>query len=1124
MFPDTIRDIITHIYADGDWQDISSDVQFDSGRGCTVERGRRDEAPRCGPQKLRMVLDDTSGDYTPTNPMGAYWPSFGLNTPVRQYFREIRDRFTRTVSNSPGTAETGQTWTTAGSGGSVLAADYQVTGSALTMRLPTSGLYRRVGIDDADLYLSTVETRADFTLPFSDVTGGIVSLGLHLRVGTTTGYQVYADIATNETVTVRIASPSGDLDSEVVTGLTFTGQALTLVASAEGQTVRGKVFATSGAEPYGWHLEVHDTGDLIGPGGMIVEVAAASGNTNARPFLTTVDNVEVLVPRIHAEISSPPRGRDESGTWKYVSVTASGILQRLSQGKDPLQSSLRRAYLADDVARPVAYWPCEDGDDATQIASAIPGHPPMMVTGAPNFASNDDFDSSSPLPAINQSGWTGLVPEYDNPDAQAQMRFLLTIPAAGDSAATGTKIFSCRTTGSARYWDIVYTTAGSGSFTINIFDESVVLLHTTGAVDFSLHGRPVRVSLELDQVGGNIDWALSTLGVDAVGGGISGTLAGRDFGLIAQVSVGWEEKLFTTTAVGHVTVQNAITSLFELLAELQARVGETALRRAKRLCAEESIPFNYRGTLSESVEMGPQRPKAVLDLLNECVEADRGSMSEARGTFGLVFRSRTSAYNQTAVVAADHEQRHLAYPLIPNPDDLLPRNRVTVKRDSGSEATAVLESGRMSILAPQDGGIGAYGTSETLNVETDAQLPDLAGWLLALGTVVDERYPEINIDLGRSAIADDPVLRWSVLDLDIDDLITIDNTSELRAYDGIRQLARGYTERYAQDRHTITVNGTPAAPYDVFEVESAGDEGRLDTTGAVLAVAVDSDDTALSVATTSDPLWITTASNPSDLPMDWFIGGERVTVTDLDNEVIAAPLVGVASHGDNASLAPALPVGWQEGNLLIGIGAIRNTSAFMSGATGGYDWMINAESNVRLFWKIAGSSESAPTVSFSGGSAGDTTSAVMLAVPGKFNSLSTGVVLHRWAGALNASAQNVAYPGLPVGAADCLILYVAWKQDDYTSATSPGTELIEASTTTGNDQSLTISYQIQTTATNITPGSFTITGGASAVSRGIVAAVRCDRQAATVTRSVNEVVKSHAAAAPVTLPPLNQAL
>jgi hypothetical protein len=121
---------------------------------------------------------------------------------------------------------------------------------------------------------------------------------------------------------------------------------------------------------------------------------------------------------------------------------------------------------------------------------------------------------------------------------------------------------------------------------------------------------------------------------------------------------------------------------------------------------------------------------------------------------------------------------------------------------------------------------------------------------------------------------------------------------------------------------------------------------------------------------------------------------------------------------------------------------------------------------------------------------------------------------------LNASAQDIGYPCLALtrpqldtAINNAIVFYLGWKQDDWTSvATLAGaTEIGEASSTTGDDQGLVWDYAIQTSATDIVPGSFVVTGGLAAISRGAVVAIRSNVQAATVTRSVNGVVKSHAA-------------
>ena len=120
---------------------------------------------------------------------------------------------------------------------------------------------------------------------------------------------------------------------------------------------------------------------------------------------------------------------------------------------------------------------------------------------------------------------------------------------------------------------------------------------------------------------------------------------------------------------------------------------------------------------------------------------------------------------------------------------------------------------------------------------------------------------------------------------------------------------------------------------------------------------------------------------------------------------------------------------------------------------------------------------------------------------------------------LNGSAANIATPALGVTKNYSLILAAGWRQDDWTgsAAVAGFTEAIDTSSTTGDDQGMTLAYRIDTTAVAVAAGSFTITGGSAAISRSIVVALRAGAQALTVTRSVNNVVKSHLAGTPVRL-------
>lgn len=189
---------------------------------------------------------------------------------------------------------------------------------------------------------------------------------------------------------------------------------------------------------------------------------------------------------------------------------------------------------------------------------------------------------------------------------------------------------------------------------------------------------------------------------------------------------------------------------------------------------------------------------------------------------------------------------------------------------------------------------------------------------------------------------------------------------------------------------------------------------------------------------------------------------------------------GAAATGNNASVVPALPTGLLEGHTMLMLASIRNSGTGTVNTPTG--WSVLATSgNMSLFGKVAGASESAPTVSFTGGVANADTIAQITA----FSNLPLNVITS--ATQLNASAANVAYPALTITVNNAVLILAGWKQDDSTgyATVATYTEIGEANPTAGDDASQAWDYKLQAVAANITAGSFTVSGGASAISRGM---------------------------------------
>jgi hypothetical protein len=318
------------------------------------------------------------------------------------------------------------------------------------------------------------------------------------------------------------------------------------------------------------------------------------------------------------------------------------------------------------------------------------------------------------------------------------------------------------------------------------------------------------------------------------------------------------------------------------------------------------------------------------------------------------------------------------------------------------------------------------------------------------------------------------------------------------------------------------VHTTPARPYGVFEIAddpigSGEFVGRLTGDDARLRTAIDADDLSI-VFDPNTRRWTTVAGhfNP-DLRVR--LGGEVVEVSGI--ATTAATVLGHStspSHVDNASVTPTLPGASTTNDLLLLVAAIRNSGTGYPNAPSGWTRLpvFGATDNVQVFARVRQAGDANPTVTFTGGVAGATCSARITALRGMpitLDDLADMVVAS--ATQLNAAAADIALPAVYPWLEDgCVVFYVAWKQDDFSAASTPSgfTEAYEMATVTGDDHGIVVGYKIQTTGEYVAPATLTITGGAAVISRVAVFALSGGYQTMTVSaRSVNGVEKSHAA-------------
>jgi hypothetical protein len=877
------RNIFMELFISNSWVEITEFIR--QHNNISISRGRGGEQGAVAPGTLDCVLDNESGNFTPSNAMSPYYKKVTRGTPLRFGLNIVEDTFTRVVSNGWGTADTGEAWTTnAGAGGTVQGSDWNVASGVATHSVPTTAAYRYSTLDTVTY--RDIEVTATTTVAITNITGGdIEPCNILLRRSGSTYYMIRVAINLAEVLTITIHSVVAGVSTELTTPVTVSGlidsvsnKVIRVKAQCEGQTIRAKVY-TPGAEPVDWHVMVNSTA-IPAAGAVGIRSGVGSGNTNTKPIIFSNDNFEVRNLRFSGELVEVKPRWSVDHKDKWAELTASTVLRRLQQGKTPVKSTLRRAYLADNINFPIQYWPCEEGEDAKQLQSAIDDRH-ISISGRPQFAQFREFMSSSPLPRLNGSIWTGFVAPY-TATGEAQLRFLLAVPKDGGGIADSTPVADFYCTGSLQIFRILYRTGGGLS--LNVYNNTGALVGAPGgSIALDINGALARVSLELTQNGGNVDWGLSRYDVTTdVFGGASASVAGT-FVLPERVIINPAGSL-NDTALGHIVVQSEITSINELQSEYNAWRGDSAISRAQRLCLENGISeLAYIG-LSVAHRMGPQIPTVLYELFQECQEVIQGTLYDSRFIGNtMVLRTVNTIYAQDSRLTLDYSNNEIAPLLQPDADDKPAKNDVTAKRLVGGEYRVSRETGPLNAQDPGtiEGAIGRYDQQVPVNVKEELQLVSVASWALHLGTTDVERVPKVTVNMREL----NTTLQASILDLDIDDRFTITNLEDVDYYDDFDLILRGMKETYQTGyQHTIQFNCAPYEPYNVAVFDDS--DSRWSSQDSTLDSDLTDSATSFTVDVNAGEPWTTTAGM---FPLDIMIGGERIRISSIAAPSAATP-------------------------------------------------------------------------------------------------------------------------------------------------------------------------------------------------------------------------------------------
>ncbi len=1134
-FPADVLPTVTEIRVDDAWVAITSDVRGEDA--ITMTHGQANEQGQVSACRADLSINNRDGRYSPRNPLSPYYGKIGRNTELRVRIEDFAE--TPSLRSAVTTAEVDSVpayYCNVPTGvvpGDVLIAFQSADSTALDDMFPPS--QDELATDTAALWTERLAFVTDATNDLATkVWTRVVQEGEPTRFifwqdAAADGVTIMAAIKDAKVSQISYASlvepapgpsfvtpsstPGGsnDFDLRYVAGTDAVGAAATFTSPAtyaELADLQSRTFTcaslaskalTSNAAT-GTQTFTCSNGGLDTGHGVTVTIMA--------------DSVQ-----FHGEVPAWPSRWDVTGTDIWVPLQASGILRRLGQGAAPIHSALYRGITTDLAGHLKAYWPLEEGSNATIFANVVNPQYPMNIppTGVVPGGGIQPGAATEAVATVELGAVIrGPVGVYTGTKWTVGALMYFGSEPNGDQSP----VLSWQTSGRLAKWFLRGDSSNDEFVLLALDSDNNTIVNQIGLnIGRPLVNEWLFVQVSMFPEVGQDQWSFSMIAQPGDTLSASGFVTTDTIGQVTNVSMsngGGVE----AASVGHVFVADSglfDDTFFNVLSYLPGFAGEQAAVRIQRLCAEEGIDVEVIGGPEDSERMGIQRVGALLELLNDCAAADQGILFEPYEFFGMSYRTRVSLYNQASSLDMDYALKHLSQPFEPTDDDQLVRNDVTVRRLDGSFGRATKETGPLSVLPPPLG-VGRYDDTLTVNLYEDAQAEHLAAWRVHVGTWDEARFPAVAVKLERDVWVASASRTREAAQARPGDVFTITSPPAWMPPDPIRQIVRGRQMRLSNKQWWITWNGSPAGPYEVLVLDD-DERGRLDTDGSELDIAISSSATAFDVATT-DPAWPLWATDNAECPFDVGISGERVTVTDVAASLITFGAAGTVTHANNASVTPGIPASVATGNLLLIFAAIRNSGTGVPNTPTGYTRLpvFDASDNCQLFGKIALSgAEVAPLVSFTGGVANADTSAQMIRLAGKFHDVNNVVVKSN--ALLNTAAQDIRYPALQAVADNCFVLYLGWKQDDWTSvaAIAGATEIGEPDTVTGDDQGIVWDYVIQTTQAAIVGGSFVVTGGAAAASRGAVLAIRADKQAFTVTRSINGMVKAHSAGAAVSL-------
>jgi hypothetical protein len=891
VFPQTPLPVLVEMNISGlGWTNVTADtLQRDD---LVIHRGKADEASQVTPSSCSMSLNNANGKYSPRNPLSPYYGKIGRNTPIRVAIE--MDPVYDAYSSTSGTGDLSWTHTPVGTPTGVCVFVWQyntsvgqiasVTYGGVTMERITFGLFA-LGATNMVGYMYFLNR----DIPAGPQTVVVDTTAVILRqasgVSFTGGSHCELEFAT-------IANSGGVPGANPAVALPTTTHRATLINSLFSELDDGSTIAAGfGYTEIGEHdigtetvnVERNTTGALPPASGYLASWTAASAHWGM--MLTAVRAVDY---RFYGEVSAFPPRWDTSGRDAWVPIECAGLLRRLTQGRDPADPSLRSfIYAAPKLTK---YWPLSGAAGTQYSLDIAPAGGGGAGSGTRFFheGAPGNFIYGEPMGSDYLGNGMALFHTTSGP-MRADVAYLGSnhaIDFVWQTLRLG-QLYLTLDDYSGYQWSIALDgTTGIAQASVVDPNIGVIGFSPTGVLPQLLDDQPHHFRFEFTYVIPDMVWTLYIDGVSVDTGSYPFTW--NSFA-VARFQYVRPSATYSWVNLAHLSVYSNGTvgtggwpTAAATAEAAQGYLGETAGARLARIAALAGYTMKTTGTATDTLPMGPQYTEQMLTQLRDAETAGFGILAEPRDRLGLSHRTHRSMFNQTARFTLDYTLGQIAPPFEPTDDDQLTRNDVTATRRDGDSFRWQETVGPQSISEPPVG-VGRYKDETTVNVETDAQLPEVAGWLVHIGTLDEARFPTVRINLARLAADGYTALVTQIRALDLGDRFTITNLDAISIYDDLQLLDLGYTETLNAFTWELLLNCVPASPYEVISLDDVTSRiGGSTTYGTYLTAGVSTTAISWTVITgegsgafRESELWTTAGPFPISL----MVGGEEVTLT-----------------------------------------------------------------------------------------------------------------------------------------------------------------------------------------------------------------------------------------------------